>query len=397
MAKANKKSLDAKAYINGKVNKFREERRKTSGEEARRQLAENFKETTSTDEYQENLKVVHEDADAIRKETREKKWRDITSEEFKDAKTEFYGKDMNLDFWEDFENLDLWKKVDYIFEKFWDTDYAADLIVDLLDPVKNWHTEFLNAEIYGLWNEEISYKDNIIHELLGEEKSNVTLNNLPQCFHEIIDKFWSGAVSIRIILFLADRFVWKSYHQDVFDEMKRNIWYWENVSQNTMKAFAKWSARAVDFMCRYLIDLVDDWAITDHAILDAFIRAWFKINFKKVSTEWQKYFIDRAFKTGRVNVFGWDYENDQVVIDSNINLWDGVDVKDYILNSFVKSIWNSYSINEFCESGQLWIYVNYHKEIANILIKMWELDIVKKYIKNFTWLTEEEKEEIMWK
>ena len=78
MAKANKKSLDAKAYINGKVNKFREERRKTSGEEARRQLAENFKETTSTDEYQENLKVVREDSDAVRKYAKRKKWWDVT-------------------------------------------------------------------------------------------------------------------------------------------------------------------------------------------------------------------------------------------------------------------------------------------------------------------------------
>ena len=78
MTKANKKSLDAKSYINGQVNKFREGRRKTSGEEARRQLAENFRETISTDEYQENLKVVREDSDAVRKNARMKKWRDIT-------------------------------------------------------------------------------------------------------------------------------------------------------------------------------------------------------------------------------------------------------------------------------------------------------------------------------
>ena len=32
-----------------------------------------------------------------------------------------------------------------------------------------------------------------------------------------------------------------------------------------------------------------------------------------------------------------------------------------------------------------------------ILIQVWRIDIVKEYINNFTWLTDEEKEEIMWK
>ena len=57
MSKANEKSLKAKAYINGQVNKFREERRKISDEEARKQLAENFRKTTSSEEYQEQLKI----------------------------------------------------------------------------------------------------------------------------------------------------------------------------------------------------------------------------------------------------------------------------------------------------------------------------------------------------
>jgi 23S rRNA-/tRNA-specific pseudouridylate synthase len=73
MAKANKKSLDAKAYINGQVNKFREDRRKTIDDVAKKQLVENFRETTSSEEYQEQLDIVHEDADVIRKETREKR------------------------------------------------------------------------------------------------------------------------------------------------------------------------------------------------------------------------------------------------------------------------------------------------------------------------------------
>ena len=392
MAKAGKKSLDAKAYINAQVNEMRKKINKAPDEETRKQLVETFKETTASEKYQENLAVVQEDTDLIRKEARGRKWWDITSEEFKDAKTEFYGKNMSLDFWEDFEKLDLWKKVDYIFEKFGDTDYAADLIIDLLNPVKNWHTEFSHAEIYGLWNEETSYKNYMMQQLLNEKTS---YDELSYWCDKIITKFWRGIISIRIMLFLADRFVWGSYRPKVYDKMKHDIWHWENLTQNTLKAFAKWSARAVVFMCIYLKDLVDDWAIKDYAILDAFIWAWFKINFKKVSPEWQKYFIDKAFQTKRVNVFGWDDKNNQVEIDPDINLWDGIDVKDYILNSFVKNIWNDYSIDRFCESGDLRLYVKYHKEIANILIEMWKIGIVKKHIKRFTWLTEEEKSEIM--
>ena len=118
MAKINKKSIDAKAYINGQVNKFREERRKTSGEEAKKELAETLRETTSSDKYQENLKVVREDSDAVRKYAKRQKWWDITPEEFKDAKTEFYGKDMNLNLWEDFENLSKYEQYKYIIDKF---------------------------------------------------------------------------------------------------------------------------------------------------------------------------------------------------------------------------------------------------------------------------------------
>ena len=109
MTKANKKSLDAKAYINAQVNEIREKIRKATDEETRRQLIENFNEMTSSDEYQRNLAIVQEDTDAIRKEARKRKLWDITSEEFEEAKTDFYGKDMDLHFWDDFEKLDFWK------------------------------------------------------------------------------------------------------------------------------------------------------------------------------------------------------------------------------------------------------------------------------------------------
>lgn len=118
MTLANKKSIDAKTYINSKVNDMREKFKNSPDEEVRKQLVETFRKTTSSDEYQENLKIVNEDANIIRKDAKMKKWWDITSEEFNDIKTEFYGKDMSLDFWEDFEKLDLWKKWNIYLKSF---------------------------------------------------------------------------------------------------------------------------------------------------------------------------------------------------------------------------------------------------------------------------------------
>ena len=72
MAKANKKSLNAKVYINDKVNEMRESSHKASDEKTREQLVETFKKTTSSDEYKDNLNVVHEDTKAIRKDAKER-------------------------------------------------------------------------------------------------------------------------------------------------------------------------------------------------------------------------------------------------------------------------------------------------------------------------------------
>lgn len=136
---ANKKSLDAKAYINGKVNDMREQFVKVTDKWAKKQLVETFKKTTSSDEYQENLAIVNEDTDVIRKYAKRKKWWDITSEEFKDAKTEFYGKDMNLNLWEDFEKLSKDEQCKYIIDKFWYTQYSFDCLIryDLVGKINN--------------------------------------------------------------------------------------------------------------------------------------------------------------------------------------------------------------------------------------------------------------------
>ena len=87
MVTANKESLNAKAYINGKVNDMRKQIVKVPAEKARKQLIKNFREITSSDEYQENLNIVNRDADAIRKSLNPWERR----EKFGEAREDFYG------------------------------------------------------------------------------------------------------------------------------------------------------------------------------------------------------------------------------------------------------------------------------------------------------------------
>lgn len=349
MSKANEKSLKAKAYINGQVNKFREERRKTSDEEARKQLAENFRKTTSSKEYQEQLKIVHEDTDTIIKYAKRKKWWDITSKELKDTKTEFYGKNMNLEFWEDFEKLDLEKKVDYIFEKFWDTDYAADLIRDLL--IKSSEARW----IYDI--------DHITPR-------------------RIFEKFWLGPVSLTLIFGTKLGYYFKDEGQ-VF----------ENITENTLTPLIKLDNRQNPLSFRCIVNSCKDWSIWNHEILDVFMNNKIRhhqIPFEKISIEWQKYLVDSF-------LIKWEYEKllDKGKIKNAINLWNNIDVVNYICTWVTQDIIDTDENPLFF--GLYFVKLEcYHKTIANMLIQKWRIDIVKNNIDYFTWLTEEEKAEILW-
>ncbi len=287
MAKANKKSLDAKAYINGQVNKFREDRRKTIDDVAKKQLVENFRETTSSEEYQEQLDIVHEDADVIRKETREKRWRDITSEEFEDAKTEFYGKDMSLDFWDDFEKLDLWKKVDYLFERFWDTDYAADLMIKLLKTLMPEHD--------GKWG--WLYLQEIINELVGWVENGVYYNK--QIYSWLSEKFWDGIITARIYFHLADHVIWGGG----YDNWLKNIPYnYKNMTQSTLKRLLTtyWFKTYVlkfipysyprNYAINNLIRACKDWSISDLWLIRELKDIITMNEIDKLSPEWKEYY-----------------------------------------------------------------------------------------------------------
>ena len=96
MVKINKNSIDAKEYIIGKVMDMAIEFNKLTDDESKKQLIENLKKTTSSDEYKQNLAIVNEDSKIIRDYTRRKKWEDLTPQEFKDAINEFYGQNMDL-------------------------------------------------------------------------------------------------------------------------------------------------------------------------------------------------------------------------------------------------------------------------------------------------------------
>lgn len=353
--KANKTSVDAKAYINAQVNEIREKIRKAPDEETRQKLIETFNELTSSDEYQENLAVVQEDTDIVRKYAKRRKWWDITPEEFDAAKVDFYGKNMNLEFWEDFEKMDSWKKVDYIFEKFWDTDYAAGLINELL--IKN--NKSITNVFSDFWKYDSEYNCKII-----------------------FNKFWRGPVSLTLIF--------GTYLKNAFKDEGQ---VFENVSENTLIHLAKLDQDFLKFGC--IVNSCKDWSIGNHEILNLFIKSWRTIPFKKLSVEWQKYIVDSFINMNDYNdFFEYDSNIGSKVIKYDINLWENIDVVNYIFRPLVRR-GISYNMNYFF-TNLIQDYKYYHKIIANILIQMWRTDILKYYINCFTWLTEIEKAEILW-
>lgn len=287
MAKANKKSLNAKVYINDKVNEMRESFHKASDEKTREQLIETFKKTTSSDEYKDNLNVVHEDTKAIRKDAKETWWERLTSEEFESTKTEFYGKDMSLEFWEDFEKLDLWKKLDFIFEKFWDTDYAADLVIKLLKSLIPEH-DYKGGRYY---------LKNVIDELVGWTKDGIYYNK--QIYDWLSEKFWNGIVTARIYFHLWDHVNWGWGYEDWLEKIP---YRYENMTEKTLKKlltteefktyvlkFLLWNKGKI--YVKNLVRWCRDWSISDLWLIDI-LKDIITIDddvMNKLSLEWQKY------------------------------------------------------------------------------------------------------------
>lgn len=388
MAKANKKSLEAKAYINGKVNDMREQFHKASDEETRKQLVENFGETTSSEEYKKKLNVVNEDVAIIRKDAKRKKWWDVTTEEFKDAKTEFYGKDMDLEFWEDFEKLDLWKKVDYIFERFWDTDYAADLIIKILKPLKYWPN----------WEERL-YLEKMAEMYANGNKTHI-LNWLTKCF-------WNGVVTIRLYFDLADH-TYNRFKAWDLHEWTQGLGLdgdYSNITQDTLKKISKtrlFKQNIIDnhqpwnsihgWGLAYIVMWCEDWSISDLWLIENLkkvIADNMCETIQKLSVEWQKFIINYAMEIYKNHInclpnienLKWvlnlcEWISDDVIMDAMIN-----NLTDRDIDRCFKYVLPYKSRN--------------HKTVMDFFIKAWKIELVKKYINNFTWLTDEERDEIM--
>lgn len=169
----------------------------------------------------------------------------------KEAWEEEINSELDSNLWEDFEKLDLGEKVDRIFEKLWDTDHAADLIIDLVtSPIEKYWDETtwssqLTMEI------QYSYKNKIMKAITWEVNGEISAKNEDRYF-KIKDKFWSWPVALRLSLFMLDEFNGK--YRDIgiehaFYEDRNSE---KNVTEKTLKAFQQWSDAAKLIAKNYL-------------------------------------------------------------------------------------------------------------------------------------------------
>ena len=404
MLKANKKSIEAKAYINGNVNDMREQFVKAPDEEARKQLVETFRETTSSDEYQEKLGIVREDTDIVRKHARRKKGEDLTSQEFKDAKTEFYGKDMDLEFWEEFWKLKLWERVNYIFDKFWDTDYAAGLITNILNPRNYYKTIPADPQLREF---EKRYKTMVLREILGDNKLNLDNLNLSWS-SDFYKKFWYGDVALTILKFLLESFNGRNRNTDIYGELHSKAYHrWYHVGEETIKHYLGSKVDWAQSIGKILANCsARDWSISDRDIVDLYVDRNYdekeKPPFKKVNEKMHKYLVDWLIDKWKWKAFYESKYNDEnaamkIRVLDDIDLWDWVDVGAYIIDSmFTKcGYWMESALFSFI--GTILRMPEYHDKIVDLLYEnVWKIKGLRENIWKFDYLTEVEKAKILW-
>ena len=176
--------------------------------------------------------------------------KDKLLEMLKQEKKETNDSKEDIDLWEDFEKIDLGAKVDRIFEKLWDTDRAADLIINLItSPIKNyWDKKTWIGEL-TMWFQN-SYKNKIMKAITWETNKEPLAENKDRYF-KIKDKFWSWPVALRLSLFMLDEFN-RTYRdigmQKAFYEDRNSK---KNVTERTLKEFLEWSdwAKAIARDC----------------------------------------------------------------------------------------------------------------------------------------------------
>lgn len=311
MAKANKKSLDAKAYINGKVSEMREKRKKTTDESARKNLIETFRETTASDEYQEKLKIVHEDTKFLRG----RYYGNISLEK---RKEEFYWKirtyltDKELT---EFEKMDMDEKLDFLCDRFWWWDESYSMIVDMLSC-----RDFVDSYI--------DPKDNS-HILHYDKYFNMAVDRLKKMQHWM-ENTWNKKLKLSL----------KSLGGDyIYPQILVDISNYHRMSTEGF-ILALLSNPSI-----FSDDIDSILACVIHAIVQAKSSTErnrsTSYNIIDTISEWEKYF--------------WEY--------------------------WIKN------------------YEKYHKILANKIIDYcgWKTDFLEKHINSFTWLTDKEKTEILWR
>lgn len=302
MIKANKKSLNAKAYISGKVNDMREQFCKAPDEEARKQLVETFRETISSDEYQENLRVVNEDAKTLRKSL--KPW-ERTTENFEAKKEEFYWKlnahlsDKEL---KELQGKDIYEKLDFLCKKFWFWNKLYSMIVHMA-KWEDFIESFLKPGTYNF------------RDYSGYIRS---VSNRLHTIQERIEHVWSKKLNNLSINNIEESTFSISSHDSI------STWGFELVLLSNPSVFS---------------DDID--SIINRVVIAITTGEWRKNRYINTIDDWEKYF--------------WKYG----------------------IKNFEK----------------------YHKTLANRILEYcwWRTDFLEKHINAFTWLTDEEKSEILWR
>ena len=356
---ANKKSIDAKAYINSKLHDMREQFKWTDEnlkwvdenllkvinenlkwvdenlkETLKKALIEAFRKDVASSEYQENLKIVREDSNIIREYLKRKKWGAITPKEFEDGKTEFYGQNMNLKFKNiNFEWLSKRNKIKYIFDKYWGGDKALWLILDMA-YIKE-HGGYWDSEIRGRLFEGI-----------------FSFNNLSLSSAKRLMKF----IPFSNILFLYP------------------IYFKDSVYNND---------EIIEFISKE-------------------IRGY-NLNIKSLSNKMTT--NNKKKMISSILHYHWTKWAERLLKDKGLILWEDIDSFDYKISQIVEyldeeslsnTLWNPgyYLKNNYYPKENYHDYIH-EKKIADALINAWKIWALRKNINNFIYLSDIEKAQIM--
>lgn len=346
---SNKKSVDAKAYINAKVNDMRQAF-KWADKSEKQALIDTFRADVSSPEYQENLQIVHDDSKIIREYLKRKKWWTINSHEFKDGKTQFYGKNMDLEFNDaQFESLNKYQKIQYLFDKYWDGDKTLWLILDMADK---WHWDHPWKRVWDTdiekWMFDIGYW---------------RFNNLSLSSAKRLMSFYP----FYGLLFQSP---------DSFKE-------WVYNDENLIRFVAKWIA-TIDTLYWTYVQVEESNT---------------KSLLSKMTSDSQKKLVSH------IVWYGWYWAKWLMSNFIYLNLWEWIDTFDYIISEIVENIDDKSLLNIIQDHSNILNKCSFNKKncdnyvhekkIVDALIEVWKKQLLRDNIRYFKHLSDIEKAEIM--